>query len=143
MHECEGPTRLNSRPRRYLFTGHSNGTIQIWDLTTALELKPCDQTYVGGPSASEFVRLLDQCDLASNSGYSTPTTNCINNQLSPTNNISSHSFVQLQNTSTSKLNGKNLLINSHIVHLSANTNQNMDDLEKMHNLGSIFFIFKN
>lgn len=123
VHECEGPTRMNSRPRRYLFTGHSNGTIQIWDLTTALELKPCDQTYLGGPSATEFVRLLDQCDLASNSGYSTPTTNCIS-QISP----ASHNF--LQNSSSNKLNSKNLLVNSHIVHLSTNSNQNIDDLEK-------------
>ena len=124
VHECEGPTRLNSRPRRYLFTGHSNGTIQIWDLTTALELKPCDQTYLGGPSASEFVRLLDQCDLASNSGFSTPTTsNCIS-QISP----ATHNF--LQNGLNKLNNTKNLLLNSHIVHLSTNSNQNMDDLEK-------------
>jgi hypothetical protein len=119
---------MNSRPRRYLFTGHSNGTIQIWDLTTALELKPCDQTYLGGPSATEFVRLLDQCDLASNSGYSTPTTNCMS-QISPAaNNITSHNF--LQNSSISKLTSKNLLLNTHIVHLSTNSNQNIDDLEK-------------
>ena len=108
VHECEGPSRLNSRPRRYLFTGHSNGGIQLWDLTTALELKPCDQSYLGGPSSNEFVRLLDQCDLASysGSGYSTP--NCI----SPSTNLS-------------KLNGKNLLVNSlsaHIVHNVQNTN---------------------
>lgn len=37
LHECEGSTRMGSRPRRYLFTGHSNGAIQIWDMTTALE----------------------------------------------------------------------------------------------------------
>jgi len=75
VHECEGPSRMNSRPRRFLFTGHSNGTVQMWDLTTALELKPSDQTALGGPSASEFVRLLDQCELSSTSGYSTP--NCM------------------------------------------------------------------
>lgn len=110
VHECEGPSRLNSRPRRYLFTGHSNGGIQLWDLTTALELKPCDQNYLGGPSATEFVRLLDQCDLASNSGsgYSTPC-------MSPCTNLSS----------LNKLNGKNLLANSlasQIVHNVQNTN---------------------
>ena len=96
VHECEGPTRLNSRPRRYLFTGHSNGTIQLWDLTTALELKPSDQTYLGGPSAVEFVRLLDQCDLASNSGYSTPTTTnclspCVCGAAPPINNMAAAS----------------------------------------------------
>uniref|UniRef100_A0A8C9WM96 SH3KBP1 binding protein 1 n=1 Tax=Scleropages formosus TaxID=113540 RepID=A0A8C9WM96_SCLFO len=37
VHECEGSSRIGSRPRRYLFTGHSNGSIQMWDLTTAIE----------------------------------------------------------------------------------------------------------
>ena len=26
IHECEGPARLSSRPRRYIFTGHDNGS---------------------------------------------------------------------------------------------------------------------
>lgn len=34
VHECEG---MGSRPRRFIFTGHSNGTVQMWDLTTALD----------------------------------------------------------------------------------------------------------
>lgn len=39
VHECEGScTRMGSRPRRFLLTGHCNGSIQWWDLTTALEL---------------------------------------------------------------------------------------------------------
>uniref|UniRef100_A0A3B3RRP2 BTB/POZ domain-containing protein KCTD3 n=1 Tax=Paramormyrops kingsleyae TaxID=1676925 RepID=A0A3B3RRP2_9TELE len=38
VHECEGSSRIGSRPRRYLFTGHSNGSIQMWDLTTAIEI---------------------------------------------------------------------------------------------------------
>ena len=123
VHECEGPSRLNSRPRRYLFTGHSNGTIQLWDLTTALELKPCDQIYSGGPSASEFVRLLDQCDLASTSGFSTPTFNC----LSPPSTISTQNVL----ANTSKIANKSLSINpSHIVHLSPNSTQNLDDQDR-------------
>lgn len=117
VHECDGPARLNSRPRRYLFTGHSNGTIQLWDLTTALELKPCDQSYLGGPSASEFVKLLDQCDLASNSGYSTPTTNCT---VSPSC-INFNSFGPLANNN--KLFNKNLLINSNNAHQSLDENE--------------------
>lgn len=28
---------MGSRPRRFIFTGHSNGAIQMWDLTTALD----------------------------------------------------------------------------------------------------------
>lgn len=45
VHECEGSSRMGSRPRRFIFTGHSNGSIQMWDLTTALDL--CYKTDVG------------------------------------------------------------------------------------------------
>ncbi|XP_026517979.2 SH3KBP1-binding protein 1-like, partial [Terrapene carolina triunguis] len=38
VHECEGSSRIGSRPRRYLFTGHANGSLQMWDLTTAMEM---------------------------------------------------------------------------------------------------------
>lgn len=38
VHECEGSSRMGSRPRRFILTGHSNGTLQMWDLTTALDL---------------------------------------------------------------------------------------------------------
>uniref|UniRef100_A0A8D0GZG6 SH3KBP1 binding protein 1 n=1 Tax=Sphenodon punctatus TaxID=8508 RepID=A0A8D0GZG6_SPHPU len=38
VHECEGSSRIGSRPRRYLFTGHANGSLQMWDLTTATEI---------------------------------------------------------------------------------------------------------
>ncbi|ELU16021.1 hypothetical protein CAPTEDRAFT_121615 [Capitella teleta] len=68
VHECEGSSRMGSRPRRYIFTGHSNGTVQMWDLTSALELAiraegvPCEE---GGPLAKELMRLLDHCDISS------------------------------------------------------------------------------
>lgn len=117
VHECEGPSRLNSRPRRYLFTGHSNGTIQVWDLTTALELKLLADSSTtsssslsgngqGGPTPSEFAKLLDRIELASaNSGYSTPTTtNC----FSPC----SYSSNGLNSASSKLANHKNLLTNS-------------------------------
>lgn len=91
VHECEGSSRMGSRPRRFIFTGHSNGTIQMWDLTTALDLSyKTDSTgssvfvFVGffnggfsgdktngGPSPEELLKMLDQCDL-SNSLCSTP-----------------------------------------------------------------------
>ena len=29
VHECEGSSRMGSRPRRFLFTGHTNGGIQV------------------------------------------------------------------------------------------------------------------
>nr|CAD7423879.1 unnamed protein product [Timema monikensis] len=74
VHECEGSSRMGSRPRRFIFTGHSNGAIQMWDLTTALDLaakgEPATQVS-GGPTAEELLKLLDQCDL-SNSHCSTP-----------------------------------------------------------------------
>ncbi|KAF5308188.1 hypothetical protein FQR65_LT06368 [Abscondita terminalis] len=74
VHECEGSNRMGSRPRRFIFTGHSYGAIQMWDLTTALDLinktDIVDKTN-GGPSPEELLHLLDQCDL-SNSLCSTP-----------------------------------------------------------------------
>ncbi|XP_068088981.1 BTB/POZ domain-containing protein KCTD3 [Hyperolius riggenbachi] len=65
VRECEGSSRMGSRPRRYLFTGHSNGSIQMWDLTTAMDmvLKTEDKD-VCGPTEEELLTLLDQCDLS-------------------------------------------------------------------------------
>jgi hypothetical protein len=37
LHEGGMASRVGSRARRFLCTGHENGTTQIWDLTTALE----------------------------------------------------------------------------------------------------------
>uniref|UniRef100_F6ZIL7 SH3KBP1-binding protein 1 n=1 Tax=Monodelphis domestica TaxID=13616 RepID=F6ZIL7_MONDO len=37
VHECEGSRRLGSRPRRYLLTGQANGSLAMWDLTTAMD----------------------------------------------------------------------------------------------------------
>jgi len=73
VHECEGSNRMGSRPRRYIFTGHSSGAIQMWDLTTALDLaaKGEQVNQGGGPTPEELLKLLDQCDL-SNSHCSTP-----------------------------------------------------------------------
>lgn len=75
VHECEGSSRMGSRPRRFILSGHSNGSIQMWDLSTALELfaknELVQKVETGGPSPEELIRLLDQCDL-SNSHCSTP-----------------------------------------------------------------------
>ena len=30
VHECEGSSRMGSRPRRYIFTGHADGSIQVY-----------------------------------------------------------------------------------------------------------------
>ncbi|CAB0029078.1 unnamed protein product [Trichogramma brassicae] len=74
VHECEGSSRMGSRPRRFIFTGHSNGTIQMWDLTTALDPSfnsTAAKEFSGGPTPDELWKLLDQCDL-SNSHCTTP-----------------------------------------------------------------------
>lgn len=36
VHECEA-VAMGSRSRRYILTGHVNGHVQVWDLTTAFE----------------------------------------------------------------------------------------------------------
>ncbi|KAF5400397.1 BTB/POZ domain-containing protein KCTD3 [Paragonimus heterotremus] len=36
VHEHDGSNRVGAHPRRYIFTGHTDGSIQVWDLTTAL-----------------------------------------------------------------------------------------------------------
>ncbi|KAJ3590871.1 hypothetical protein NHX12_008819 [Muraenolepis orangiensis] len=65
VHECEGSSRIGSRPRRYLFSGHGNGSIQMWDLTTAMQITgKVDIRALGGPTEEELLELLDQCDLA-------------------------------------------------------------------------------
>lgn len=37
VHECEA-VAMGNRSRRFILTGHSNGHLQVWDLTTALDL---------------------------------------------------------------------------------------------------------
>ncbi|CAH1162973.1 unnamed protein product [Phaedon cochleariae] len=74
VHECEASSRMGSRPRRFIFSGHSNGSIQMWDLTTALDLSyktDSDKSTDGGPTTLELLSMLDQCDI-SNSLCSTP-----------------------------------------------------------------------
>ena len=72
VHECEGSSRMGSRPRRVLFSGHANGCVQIWDLSTALDLSnKAEPSFVGGPTPSELVRSLEQCEVVA-SRASTP-----------------------------------------------------------------------
>ncbi|XP_066494701.1 SH3KBP1-binding protein 1 [Tiliqua scincoides] len=63
VQECEGSSRIGSRPRRYLFTGHSNGSLQMWDLTTAMEMVG-QAPDTGGLSEEELLQELGHCDLA-------------------------------------------------------------------------------
>uniref|UniRef100_A0A8C9SD86 Potassium channel tetramerization domain containing 3 n=1 Tax=Scleropages formosus TaxID=113540 RepID=A0A8C9SD86_SCLFO len=88
VRECEGSSRMGSRPRRYLFTGHGNGSIQMWDLTTAMDMvnKAEDKAKrepVGGPTEEELLKLLDQCDLS--------TSRCATPNISPAPSVLQHS----------------------------------------------------
>ncbi|GAB1291770.1 SH3KBP1-binding protein 1 [Apodemus speciosus] len=59
--ECEGSRRLGSRPRRYLLTGQANGSLAMWDLTTAMD--GLGQA-PGGLTEEELMDQLEQCDLS-------------------------------------------------------------------------------
>ncbi|XP_019849833.1 PREDICTED: SH3KBP1-binding protein 1 isoform X2 [Amphimedon queenslandica] len=66
VHECEAINRVGMRSRRFIFTGHVNGSVQLWDLTTALEIYhklPPDQEKKT-LSQQELLHLLKNCDLA-------------------------------------------------------------------------------
>lgn len=71
VHECDASSRMGSRPRRFLITGHSNGCIQMWDLTTALEIatkttgeNSAERDDIGNVTQGELLRTLEQCDLS-------------------------------------------------------------------------------
>uniref|UniRef100_A0AAQ5ZJK2 BTB/POZ domain-containing protein KCTD3 n=1 Tax=Amphiprion ocellaris TaxID=80972 RepID=A0AAQ5ZJK2_AMPOC len=84
VRECEGSSRMGSRPRRYLFTGHGNGSIQMWDLTTAMDTanKGEERKKDGGPTEEELLQLLDQCDLS--------TSRCATPNISPAPSVLHH-----------------------------------------------------
>uniref|UniRef100_A0A8D3EBC1 BTB/POZ domain-containing protein KCTD3 n=1 Tax=Scophthalmus maximus TaxID=52904 RepID=A0A8D3EBC1_SCOMX len=78
VRECEGSSRMGSRPRRYLFTGQGNGSIQMWDLTTAM-----DNANKGEERKKEgLLQLLDQCDLS--------TSRCATPSISPAPSLLHH-----------------------------------------------------
>uniref|UniRef100_A0A0N5AP67 BTB domain-containing protein n=1 Tax=Syphacia muris TaxID=451379 RepID=A0A0N5AP67_9BILA len=105
VHECEGSNRMGARSRRYLFTGTTNGTVQMWDLTTALDqyhlrmstnsgstLAPqsgnseksgngtgsTSNNANAGPTPDELLQLIDECCASLNSTpSSTPNASAI------------------------------------------------------------------
>ncbi|KAM6950798.1 BTB/POZ domain-containing protein KCTD3 [Lycodopsis pacificus] len=99
VRECEGSSRMGSRPRRYLFTGHGNGSIQMWDLTTAMDTankgEERKREDAGGPTEEELLQLLDQCDL-STSRCATPNISPAPSMLHHTRLRESCSSLQLQ-----------------------------------------------
>nr|XP_054758380.1 BTB/POZ domain-containing protein KCTD3-like [Lytechinus pictus] len=90
VHECEGSSRMGSRPRRYLFTGHANGGVQMWDLTTAMDIfnknekveKSSAEGLPGGPTEEELIKLLGGCDVSA-SRCTTPSMSPASSQLIP------------------------------------------------------------
>ncbi|XP_030854857.1 BTB/POZ domain-containing protein KCTD3 [Strongylocentrotus purpuratus] len=90
VHECEGSSRMGSRPRRYLFTGHANGGVQMWDLTSAMEIfnknekaeKSSTDILPGGPTEEELIKLLGGCDVSA-SRCTTPSMSPASSQLIP------------------------------------------------------------
>uniref|UniRef100_A0A3Q0QP22 BTB/POZ domain-containing protein KCTD3 n=1 Tax=Amphilophus citrinellus TaxID=61819 RepID=A0A3Q0QP22_AMPCI len=69
VHECEGSSRIGSRPRRYLFSGHSNGSIQMWDLTTAMDIAGSSASLCGSlprqaPPPVPFTKLVRDTGLS-------------------------------------------------------------------------------
>uniref|UniRef100_W5NGK1 BTB/POZ domain-containing protein KCTD3 n=2 Tax=Lepisosteus oculatus TaxID=7918 RepID=W5NGK1_LEPOC len=97
VRECEGSSRMGSRPRRYLFTGHGNGSIQMWDLTTAMDMvnkaedKAKKEADVGGPTEEELLKLLDQCDLSA--------SRCATPNISPATSVVQHSRLRESSSS--------------------------------------------
>nr|XP_020665573.1 BTB/POZ domain-containing protein KCTD3 isoform X3 [Pogona vitticeps] len=92
VRECEGSSRMGSRPRRYLFTGHVNGSIQMWDLTTAMDMvNKSEEKDVGGPTEEELLKLLDQCDLS--------TSRCATPNISPATSVVQQSRLRESNSS--------------------------------------------
>ncbi|XP_072023843.1 BTB/POZ domain-containing protein KCTD3-like isoform X2 [Amphiura filiformis] len=112
VHECEGSSRMGSPPRRYLFTGHANGAIQMWDLTTAMdqitkknkEGKFTDaDAAAGGPSERELIKLLGQCDVTA-SRCTTPSMSPASSQMLPLriNQLRASSSTHLTNQSSTE-----------------------------------------
>jgi hypothetical protein len=99
VHECEGSSRMGSRPRRFIFTGHACGATQMWDLTTALEFFANGEPTAGagGPSPQELVRQLDQCELTQGSRCSTPC-------LSPSPSLPPASLLRLKERNIAFIN---------------------------------------
>ena len=105
IHECDAATRMGSRPRRFLFTGHGNGGIQMWDITTAIERssKVPESAVLSGPSDQELLQLLDQCDLSA-SRCTTPINGSGSSLLNFKNN-----YIRYQQSSSSICTGFGLI----------------------------------
>ncbi|KAH8381259.1 hypothetical protein KR093_000726 [Drosophila rubida] len=104
VHECEVSSRMGSR---FILTGHCNGAIQMWDLTTALALAAKDepqQKTSGGPDTNELLRLLDQCEI-SNSSCSTPCMSpCLSAAVGGNGMVLNHPIARMKASNIALLN---------------------------------------
>ena len=98
VHECEALGRLGYRPRKFVFTGHTNGSVQMWDLTHTLNsINENSQTSVdGGPNQSELLDLLQHCDLSASRSSSRVTSV----EASPSPSVFSLRFSHLRPSAT-------------------------------------------
>lgn len=94
VHECEALGRLGYRPRKFVFTGHSNGSVQLWDLTHILNTlnENPGEVAEGGPRQSELLELLKHCDLST----SRSSSRVASVNVSPSPSVLSIRFSHLQ-----------------------------------------------
>ncbi|OWK16895.1 hypothetical protein Celaphus_00011783, partial [Cervus elaphus hippelaphus] len=82
---------MGSRPRHYLFTGHTNGCIQMWDLTTTMDtVNKSEDKDVGGLT-EDLLKRLDQCDLC--------TSHCATPKISLATSVVQHSHLWTSDSS--------------------------------------------
>ena len=84
--QWDGPS-----PRRYLFTGHTNGRIQVWDMTTTMDtVNKSEEKDVGGLTEDWLTRL-DRCDLC--------TSHCATPKISLATSVVQHSHLWISDSS--------------------------------------------
>uniref|UniRef100_A0A8C7XN68 BTB/POZ domain-containing protein KCTD3 n=1 Tax=Oryzias sinensis TaxID=183150 RepID=A0A8C7XN68_9TELE len=118
VRECEGSSRMGSRPRRYLFTGQGNGSIQMWDLTTAMDTaNKGEERKKDGPTEEELLQLLDQCDLS--------TSRCATPNISPAPSVMHHAQLR-ESCSRLEIHCKHRAVHSSKCHLTLPALQHTD-----------------
>lgn len=82
---------MGSRPRHYLFTGHTNGCIQMWDLTTTMDTANKSEDKDVGGLTEDLLKRLDQCDLC--------TSHCTTPNISLATSVVQHSHLWTSDSS--------------------------------------------
>ena len=82
---------MGSRPRHHVFTGHTNGCFQVWDLTTTMgTVNKSEDKDVGG-LIEDLLKRLDQCDLC--------TSHCATPKISLATSVVQHSHLWTSDSS--------------------------------------------